>query len=95
MEHRLGEGDRLGVAEAAEEDRHEERGHLVVRERSVHVGGHEVRDFARREGFAVPLRGEELDKGTFHRGGGGYHCPAVVPKRPQASPPARTASSGV
>ena len=54
-EHRLGERVRLGAIEPPEKARHEERGHLVVRDVPGGVGIGERPPFAGVDAAAVPL----------------------------------------
>ena len=60
VQHRVGPGDQLGGLHAAEEERHHERGGLVVGYDAVGVAPHEATEVVFGEGLAVALGADDL-----------------------------------
>jgi hypothetical protein len=61
-EHRVGERRRLLAVESAEERRHEEGGHLVVRDLAGGVGTGQLPPLGRLDPSAVPLSGDQAGR---------------------------------
>jgi hypothetical protein len=66
VEHRLGERHGLRVIEPTEEDRHQERRHLIVGDFSLAEIREQPRDLGLREGLTITLRCNELDDRAQH-----------------------------
>src|SRR5439155_22197191 len=62
-DHRVRERKGLGGREATEVDRHQERGHLVVRHLAARVAQHELAQLLGGELRAVPLALDQLRRG--------------------------------
>src|SRR5882672_7129980 len=60
MEHGVGEGHGLLALHAANRHGHEERGGLVIGDRSIRHAGDPARDLVAGEGSAVPLEADQI-----------------------------------
>ena len=90
--HRIRERVRLGRGEAAEEDRHAERGHLVVGHLVPHVGEDELAQLVARELLPVALALDQLGRENASLGGRAAHDSTIGwpgMRRPGAFPPSQ------
>ena len=68
-DHRVGPGPQLGVAEPAEEDRHEHGRHLLVGDLALGIGADQPADVVAGERQAVALGADQVDAAYGHGAG--------------------------